>query len=805
MFGNSPVWSDIRYALRMMKRTPLFSAAVVLTVAIAIAANATIFTVVNAVLIRSLPYSQPDRIVQVAEKNDKLNLPVFGASVLNFLSWRDQQQCFEQIAGVGYATFTLTGNGEPEQLNGNRISPALDQVLGTRPLLGRTFTADEEKPGGAAVALIGEGLWKRRFASDRNLVGNTILLDGAPTTVVGIEPASMKLITGGDIYEPLTIDRSKELRLNHVITVFGRLRPGVSPSRSQAEMDTISLRIGQQYPEVRYWGIHLVSLFDTFVTPELKTGLIVLLVAVVFVLLIACANIANLLLSRAATRQKEMAVRTALGATRVRLIRQLLVESVVLSGVGGGAGVLAAWAAVRALTRSLPAGTLPIPDVGIDATVLWFCFALTVATGILFGVAPALRIASVKTNETLKEAGRGSTGGIRSWLRDSLAGAEVALAAILLIGASLLIQSLANLERVRLGFDPQNLITFQLAPPVSQYPLADKGPQLYHTLIEELQSIPGVTAVAVSSGIPFGAGNYARHPMITTEASVLPPGTAVPIDWRSVSNGYFTTMRIPLLRGRVFNDGDVKTSQLVVIVSQSTAQKFFGDADPIGKTLRPSAKPEIAYTIVGVVGDVRDQVLNQQTPTLYYAIPQRGSWPLMDVVVRADGSPEALLPGIRQRIAKLDASLALANVNTMNQWLANSAAQPRLNTVLLTSFAVIALVIAAIGIYGVLAYSVNQRTREIGLRMALGATPGRVLKLIVHEGMKMVLAGVAVGLIGGLALGKAVSSLVFGVPVRDPATFVLVAVLLTVIALAACIIPARRAARVDPMVALREE
>ena len=805
MFDNSAVWNDIRYAFRMMQRTPLFTAAVVSTVAIAIAANATIFTVVNAVLIRSLPFSQPERIVQVAEKNDKLNLPVFAASVLNFLSWREQQQSFEQLAGVGSATFTLTGNGEPEQVTGNRISPVLDQVLGTRPLLGRAFSVDEEKPGSAAVAMISEGLWKRRFASDRNLVGRTILLDGAPTTVVGIEPESMKLITGGDIYEPLTIDPSKELRLNHVIVVFGRLKPGVSPSRAQAEMDTISLRVGQQYPEVKNWGIHLVSLLDTFVTPELKTGLLVLLVAVAFVLLIACANIANLLLSRAATRQKEMAVRTALGATRIRLIRQLLVESVVLSGVGGGAGLVAGWAAVRALTRFLPPGTLPISDVGIDANVLWFCFALTVATGVLFGLAPALRVASVKTSETLKEAGRGSTGGIRSWLRDGLAAAEVALAAILLIGAGLLIQSLANLQRVRLGFDPQSLITFQLAPPVSQYPLADKGPQFYHLLIEDLQSIPGVRGVAVSSGIPFGAGNYSRHPMITTEASVLPAGTAVPIDWRSVSNGYFDTMRIPLPRGRVFNDADVRTSQLVMIVSQSTAQKFFGDSDPIGKTLRPSAKPEIAFTIVGVVGDVRDQVLNQQTPTLYYAIPQRGSWPLMDVVVRAGGSPEALLPSIRQRIAKLDASLALANVNTMDQWLSNSAAQPRLNTVLLTTFAVVALVIAAIGIYGVLAYSVNQRTREIGVRMALGATPGRVLNLVVNEGMKMVLVGVVIGLAGGLALGRAVSSLVFGVKVHDPLTFGLVAVVLTAIALAACVFPARRAARVDPMVALREE
>jgi putative ABC transport system permease protein len=441
--------------------------------------------------------------------------------------------------------------------------------------------------------------------------------------------------------------------------------------------------------------------------------------------------------------------------------------------------------------------------------VLWFCFALTIATGLLFGVAPAWRIATAKTNDTLKEGGRGSTGGIRSWLRDILAAGEIALAAVLLIGAGLLMQSLANLQRVRLGFDSSGLMTFQLAPPVPQYPLADKGPALFHSLIENLQSIPGVRSAAVCSGIPFGAGNYARHPMITTESSVLPPGTAVPIDWRSVSNGYFDTMRIPLLRGRTFTDADVRTSQLVMVVSQSTAQKFFGDADPIGRTLRPSAKPEIAYTIVGVVGDIRDQALNQQTPTLYYGLQQRGTWPLMDVAVRSDartdGSAEALLPSIRQRIHDLDAGLALANVNTMDQWLSNSAAQPRLNTVLLSVFAGVALLIAAIGIYGVLAYSVNQRTREIGLRMALGATPRSVLQLIVSQGMKVVLIGVGIGLVGGLALGRAVSSLVFGVPVHDPATFSLVAVVLTAVALAACIVPARRAARVDPMVALREE
>jgi putative ABC transport system permease protein len=802
MTNTSQIWADIRYAFRVMRRTPLFTATVVLTVALAIAANATIFTIVNAVMIRSLPFRQPDRIMQVAEKNDKLNAPVYASSILNFLEWRRQTQTFEELAGVYFATFTVTGGGEPEQLTGNKISPALAKVLGVGPLLGRDFMESEEKPGGAAVAILGEGLWKRRFASDRNIVGKTITLDGLPTTIVGVAPASVKLITGGDISTPLTIDPSKEIRLNHTIITYGRLKPGVTPHQAQAEMDTIAARVAQQFPEMKYWGIHLIDMFDTFVTPDLKTGLIVLMVAVLFVLLIACANIANLLLARAASRQKEMAVRTAIGATRGRLIRQLLVESIALALTGGIAG---AYIAVRLLTRSLPVGTLPIPDVGVDTNVLWFCFALTIATGILFGLAPALRIAKVKTNETLKEAGRGATGGIKSWLRDSLAAGEIALACVLLIGAGLLIQSLSNLQRVRLGFEAKGLMTFQLAPPVPQYPLADKAPQLYHTVIENLRAIPGVRNAAVCSGIPFGAGNQTRHPMLTTDPSVLPPGTLVPIDWRSINTSYFDTMRIPLLRGRNFTDADTTTSQKVMIVSQATAKKFFGDADPIGKALRPSAKPELAYTIVGVVGDVKYLALNVDSPSLYYAIPQRGSWPLMDIVVATDGSPEAQLPAIRQKIHDLDASLALANVNSMDQWLSNSAAQPRLNTQLLSVFAIGALLIAAIGIYGVLAYSVNQRTREIGLRMALGATPGNVLRLIVGEGMKVVLIGVVLGLAGGLALGKAVSSLVFGVPVRDPATFVVVAVILAAIALAACAIPARRAARVDPMVALRYE
>jgi putative ABC transport system permease protein len=389
-------------------------------------------------------------------------------------------------------------------------------------------------------------------------------------------------------------------------------------------------------------------------------------------------------------------------------------------------------------------------------------------------------------------------------LRNALGAVELALATVLLIGAGLFIQSLANLQRVRLGFNPHGVISFQLAPPTAKYPLNTKAPQLYRAVLDSLNSIPGVRGASVSSGIPFGAGNYTTHPMITTDQSVLPRDAAVPIDWRIVSPGYFKSMGIPMLQGRDFTDADGPTALPVMIISQATAKKFWGDADPIGRTLRRSASPATAFTIVGVVGDVRSTALTQESPALYYPMAAR-VWPLMDIVVRTDSSPEALLPSIREKVRELDSELALANVRTMDQWLSNSAAQPRLNTVLLTIFASIALVIASIGIYGVIAYSVSQRISEIGVRMALGATPRDVLRLIVSEGMNVALIGIGTGLLGGLALGRAVSSLVFGVPVRDPRTFAAVAVALASVALAASVIPALRASRVDPIVALRYE
>jgi putative ABC transport system permease protein len=794
--------NDLRYAARTLRRTPAFSAAVILTVALAIGATTAIFSVVNAVILRPLPFDRPQRLVQVAEKNDALHLPLFGASVLNYLSWKEQTRTLD-LAAVGFGTFALSGAGEPEQFTGSRMTPSLMPVLGLRPAAGRAFADDEERPGAPRVAMISEGLWKRRFGGDRSIVGRSLTLNGVDHTVVGVAPAALAILTGGDIWTPLTIDPGREIRLNHVINVVARLRDGVTMEQAQAEMTTVSARMTERYPEMKDWGSRVISFYDTFVSSQLQTALLVLLCAVVFVLLIACANIANLLLARAAARQKEIAIRTAMGASRSRLLRQLLVESLTLSIAGGAIGIVTSFWAVRVINRTLPPNLLPIPEITIDATVLLFAAAVTLATGMLFGLAPALRSAALDLNTTLKLAGRTSNGAARPLVRNGLAAAELALATVLLVGAGLMIQTLFQLQRARIGFEPQGLLTFQLAPPAARYPPAKAAPLFYRSLVESLQTIPGVRGAAVSSGVPLGAGNYTQTPVATTGKSVLPPETEMPIDWRIVSPGFFRVLGVPLLRGRDFTDADSSTTNAVTIVSQATARTFWGDDDPIGRTLHRRADT-ITFTVVGVVGDVRNAALNRESPSLYYPSARLVAG-LMDVVVRVDGDPERVLPAVRQKVRELDAQLPLSNVRTMNEWMSSNAAQPRLNAQLLGAFAAVALAIAAIGIYGVLAYSVNQRTREIGLRMALGAPRGRVLRLIVGEGMAVGAAGIAAGLAAAFALSRALSSLVFEVPVNDPATFTAVAAVLTIVALVACAIPARRASRVDPMVALREE
>jgi len=795
--------NDLRYTARMLRKSPLFTLAIVLTVALGIGANTAIFSFVNAVMLRPLPFDQPDRLVWVAERNDKLRMPTFAASVLNYLSWQDQRpQSFEQMGAVGFANFNLTGRGEPEQFTGGTLTPSMFPLLGIKPVLGRSFRDGDDRPGAEKVVMIAEALWKRRFGGDPSIVGSTVTLSGISTTVVGIAPPSLSVLSNGEMWVPLPIDPVKEIRLNHVILAVGRLRSGVALERAQAEMDAISARVGQQYPEVKDWGIRLVDFYHVFVSPQLQTTLLVLLAAVGCVLLIASANVANMLLARAGSRQKEIAVRTAMGANRARLLHQLLVESLVLSAIGGGIGVVAAWWSVDALNTLIPPNLLPVPDVRVDVTVLLFAVILSIVTGLLFGLAPAWHAAKTDLNDVLKQVTRASSGG-RSRLRNGLAAAELALATMLLIGAGLLAQSLLRLQHVNLGFQPDRLLTFQLQLPPTKYP-PDTTASVYRTLLESFRAIPGVRDAAVSSGIPFGQGNYTATPIVTTGPSPLPADTAITTDWRVVSPGYFRAMQIPLLRGREFIDTDLAaTAPRVVIVSQATARRFWGDSDPLGRTLHRQGDPAREYAVIGVVGDVRQRTLTQDAPSIYY--PSFNLAARMDLVLRTAVAPSSVLPGVRQKIRELDASLPISTIRTMDEWVSNSAAQPRLNTILLVTFAVCALMIAAIGIYGVLAYSVNQRTQEIGLRMALGAPAATVLRLIVREGMTVGGIGIGVGIAGALAISRVLSSLVYETPVRDPLTFVIVAIALAIVALLACVIPARKASRVDPIVALRNE
>jgi putative ABC transport system permease protein len=788
---------DLRYTVRMLRRTPLFTLTVVVTLMLGIGATTTIFSVVQAVILTPLPFGSPDRLVWIAERNDRLNLTQFSASAANYQSWKPRMHAFEEVGAIGFGSYNLSGDDtEPEQLSGGPITTSVLGVLGLRPIVGRAFRAGEEVAGAPRVALISEALWRRRFGGSETVVGRHVTINSADAEIIGVVPAALALVSQGDIWVPL--DPAADPRhLNHVVLAIGRRRAGVSLEQAQADMDAVARSVGAEVPEVKDWGIQLITFTDWIVGRQLETSLWVLFGAVGCVLLIACANVANLLLSRAIAREKELALRTAIGATRGRLMGQLLVESVVLSVVGGLAGLGLAMAGVRILNASLPPNVLPALAIGVNGGVLTFTALLSVGTGLLFGLAPAWSMTRADLHTVLKQVSRSSTSG-RRWLGSSLAAGELALATMLLIGAGLLGQTLTQLQRQPIGFTPDRLLTFQVSPPVSRYALDSKAPVFYGTLIDALRSIPGVQAAAVSSGLPFGNGNYTTTPMLGLGGLTDAP---FPIDWRIVSPEFFRVMNIPLLRGRTFTDADRAEAGNIAVVSQATAHRFWGDVDPIGRTIRIAANAR-DYTIVGMVGDVRNTSLSQDSPALYYPSPTR-VWPRMDLVVRTTVEPTSIVPAVRQAVRRLDPNVPISNVRTETDWVSANAAQPRLNAVLLGIFSIVALLIAGVGVYGILAYSVNQRTREIGLRMALGASRGGVLRLVVTEGMVVGVSGIAVGLAGALALGRAIASIVFGVPVHDPATFVGVTGVLLLVALTACVLPAARASRVDPQIALR--
>ncbi|HEX3125294.1 MAG TPA: ABC transporter permease, partial [Rhodanobacteraceae bacterium] len=560
---------DLRYSLRMLRKSPLASSAIILTVALAVGATTAVFSVFNALILKPLPYREPERLVWIAERNDKLNLPTFTTSGLNFRSWQAESSPIDSLGAIGYASYNLSGDGEPEQLTGGTLSVGVLPALGITPLVGRAFSVDEEQVGGAPVAMIGESLWRRRFGADPAMVGRTLTLDGVAHTVVGIAPAALTLISPGDIWKPLVIDPAKEKRLAHTLTAVGRLPAGKTLQQSQAEMDAVAAHVGQQFPETKDWGIRLVPFPQWIVPDALRTLIGVLLAAVGCVLLIAAANIANLMLARALARESEVAVRTAIGASRVRVVRQSLIESLLLSLAGGILGIIAAFAALRWAVYAMPPNLLPITDIGIDARVLGFALALSVTTGLVFGIGPALHVARAHAAPILRAGGRGTSGATHTWLRKGLLVIELALAAALLVVAGLLIRSLDRLESVDLGFRPDHLLTFQLSLPAARDPNDARPFVFYRDLIPALAAVPGVTAAALSSGVPFGAGTYSATPVRPNGPSLLAADDALTVDWRLASPDFFRTFGIPLLRGRTFNEADDARAPAVLIVSRS--------------------------------------------------------------------------------------------------------------------------------------------------------------------------------------------------------------------------------------------
>jgi len=801
--------SDFRFALRQFQKSPGFTAVAVLTLALGIGATTAIFSVVNAVLFSPLAYPEPDRLVRIHESIPVRGVQRVPVAVANYLDWRAQGTVFTGMAIHQWTELNLTGLGEARRLKGSRVTSGLFPLLGVRPLLGRGFTAEEETRGKHFVVVISHDLWQRDFGGEPSVLGRSIQLDGDGYTVIGVMPAGFKYPARGlDLWVPAAFNEFElRERGNHGWGVLARLKPGVTQSQAATEMSGIAGRIAAQYEDVRDFSAAVVPLRDELVGDKRKP-LLVLLGAVGCVLAIACANVANLLLARASARQKEFAVRAALGAGRGVLLRQLLSESVLLAGIGGIAGILLAFGCVAAF-RTLPGNLLPRADeIRISLPVLLFAAGITVGTGLLFGLVPALRASASDANEVLKDGGRaGSEGLRRNRYRASLVVAEVALSMVLLAGAGLLLRSFLKLQDVDLGFRPDGVVTANLLLPDKTYPTEQRQAAVFTEVVARLQAAPGVERAAVVFGLPQGA----MQSKVLFEIEGRPKATGVDstdADYRQVTSGYFSTMAIPLVRGRDFNSADTTNSLPVVIVNGAFLRRFFPDA-PRGSL--PGTRINIAgrtnswLQIVGEVGDVRSESVSKPpVPEVFLPMTQT-CWGFGSLVVRARQDPGALGGTVRAAVAAVDSNLPLDAARPLRSLVDDSLADRRLQARLLGAFSLLALVLAATGIYGVMAYSVSRRVQEIGIRIALGARLDDILMLVLRQGMGLTLAGLLIGLAGGLAVARLLSGLLFEIQPNDPPTFGAVTVLLALVALFACWWPARRAARVDPMVALRAE
>ena len=795
---------DLRYAIRLIFKSPGVSLVVMLALALSIGANTAIFSVVNAIVLHSLPYPEADRLAMVWQNNRRIGLDQDLASYPNYIDWRDQSQVFEQMAAFAPVSITLTGVDEPERVQGALITPNFFQVMGVQPIQGRAFLEEEQVLGRHNVVIISQGLWERRFGSAPDIIGQQITLDGIGRTVVGVMPAGFSFPKDVDIWPVLPSNNDK--RSQFFLRVIGRLKPDVTVKQAQIEMNTIASRIEQQYPELAGYGVNIVSLHNQVVGGT-RPALMILFGAVVFLLLIACANIANLLLARSAARAKEIAVRAGLGAKRKRLIRQLLTESVLLSAAGGLIGLLMAFWGVS-LFVSISPGDLPrLNEIAVDARVLAFTFVISVGTGILFGLFPALHASKPNLSEMLKEAGRSSTGGIRgNRIRNTLVLAEIALAMVLLVGAGLMIKSFMQLQKTNVGFTTDNILTMRLQLPSSKYSERSQSAGFYQRLIQRVEAQPGVRGAAVISSIFLS--KTANSSAFTIEGRPpFRPEESVEVPFDAVSAGYFQVMGIPLLKGREFTEFDADGAPRAVIINETMARRFWSDEDPIGKRFKfGTAESDAPWrTIVGVVADVRRTGYDSAVrPEVYVHHPQVPMGAMM-LVVRAASAPDNLASTVRSQVQALDKDLPVYNIKTMDQLLGEMVAQRRFYMILLSIFAVVAVILASVGVYSVMAYSVTRRTHEIGIRMALGARPRDVIGIFFKQGVKLSVTGVIIGTAGAFILTRLMRSLLYQVSPTDPLIFLGVAVFLGALVLIAGYIPARHATEVDPTVALRKE
>ncbi|HEX8476059.1 MAG TPA: ABC transporter permease [Pyrinomonadaceae bacterium] len=800
------LWQDLRYGMRMLWKSPGFLAAAVLCLGLGIGATTVVFSIVNAMLLRPLPYHEPERLMAVNEFQTRQGYDT-EVSYPNFIDWRKQSSVFEGIAVYDDRDLALTGEGEPERIDGQTVSANLFNVLGVRPILGRTFTPEDEKPGASLVVLMGHRLWQRRFQSNPDIVNRTIELNGRTYAVAGVMPEEFRFPEWSELWVPTAFEVNEAFRGDHSFECVARLKAGVSPKQAQSEMTTIARRLEQQYPSNANWGV-IVQPFREAKVGEIRPVLYIFIGAVLFVLLIACANIANLLLARGISRGKEIAIRTALGASRGRIVRQLLTESVIIGLAGGGLGVLLALWGLDLVLAAIP---IELPfwiRFDIDGGVLLFTLLVSMLTGVIFGLAPALQVSKPDLNEMLKEGGgRGSTGGARrNRLRGALVVSEIALSLLLLIGATLMIQSFLRMQSAEPGLDPRNVLTMQLSLPDTKYADEQKRTAFFTDALERIEALPEVSAAAAASSVPLGDSYSSTG--YALEGETYAPGEGPDAGYSVVTPNYFRTIGLSLKSGRAFAREDTNERTGVVIVNETLVRRHFKTGeDPLGRRLRVGIDGEGQWrTIVGVAPDVKQRRLDEKPLAQVYLPYAQKPFSWMTIMTRTKtADPLSMTAPVRAAVHSVDRGLPLYDIMSMDEVVLRSMWMPRLYGMLLGTFALVALVLAAVGIYGVMSYSVTQRTHELGIRMALGAQRSDVLRLVIRQGMLLATVGVGIGLIASFVVMSVLSNLLYGVSAYDPATFAGLSFTLAATALLACYVPARKATRVDPMVALRYE